>query len=130
MSILYDRRSFLRTAAGASVVAALTPELILADPYAPFTRRDAAAVRAAIRVVGRVTSAGRGIAGVRISDGVSVTRTDSDGRYEILASESADFVFCSLPAGHRIDTNASGTARFYRSLAAESRGEMSALFEL
>jgi hypothetical protein len=128
MSSSYDRRTFLKSAAGAALIATLTPELILADPYTPF--RVARRTAAVVRVTGRVSAAGRGLSGVRISDGTSVVRTDGDGRYELLTSGSAEFVSCSVPAGHRIDTHASGTARFYRAVAPDARGEMSAPFEL
>jgi hypothetical protein len=42
----------------------------------------------------------RGIAGVVVSDQIEVTTTDVDGRYELPAGKS-EFVFVSLPRGHR-----------------------------
>jgi hypothetical protein len=65
-----------------------------------------------------VTGNGRGLAGVRVSDGVSVVRTGADGSYALIADGSQPFVFVSTPAGWQPARNASGTARFYQPIAA------------
>ena len=46
----------------------------------------------------------RGIPGVVVSDQVAVTTTDSDGQYALPAS-GGEFVFVSLPRGHRSVNN-------------------------
>jgi hypothetical protein len=118
-----DRRHFLRLsglAAGALALptgglsAQRLAERVLADPYAPLPSVDAR--RAPIRVTGRVHLAGKGVGGVRVSDGVSVVRTRTDGRYTLLADPLQRFVMISTPAGHTPARNATGTARFYQPL--------------
>jgi hypothetical protein len=42
----------------------------------------------------------RGIAGVAVSDQITVTSTDAEGRY-LLSGSAGEFVFVSLPRGHR-----------------------------
>lgn len=120
-----DRRTFLRASAGAAVV---LPERILADPYAPLLRRRPAS--AAIRVRGRVTTGGRGVAGVSITDGRDVVATASDGTYELISDDGRPFVHLAVPSGHRIPVGPSGTARFYHPLRAGARGEMEASWDL
>ena len=120
------RRSFLSLAAGATAGLAL-PGGLLADPYAPLPQSTPARP---VRIRGRVTARGRGVAGVSVSDGVTVVGTDGSGRYEILSSSDRDFVFCSLPSGYRIPVNEPGTARFYHRVRPDRRGEMEAAFAL
>ena len=122
------RRTFLRTAAGLSAAGLLTPERILADPYRPWRRTDPSA--SPVRVRGRVLAAGRGVGGVRISDGLRVVRTDQDGGYELLTDSSRGFVTCSPPARHAIGRNATGTARFYQPLQPTPAGEVDLPFYL
>jgi hypothetical protein len=128
----YDRRSFLRTAAGLSAASLLTPETILADPYRGWSRgrRGMAALDEPVRVRGRVRAGMRGVSGVRVSDGLSVVRTDREGYYELVTDRSRSFVCCSIPSGHRIGQNETGTARFYRPLDAGPRAEVDAVFDL
>lgn len=68
------------------------------------------------KVSGRITSGGKGVADVSVSDGFSVTRTDSRGNYALEAHYDARFVFFSLPSGYEIP-NEEGVARFYMPLA-------------
>ena len=107
-----DRRHFLRLAGLSAGAAALPGELlaerIVRDPYAPW--RDA--VRPPVRVRGRVHVDGRGVANVRVSDGVSVVRSDRDGRYTLLADPLQPFVMISTPAGHEPARNAAGTCQW------------------
>ncbi len=123
-----DRRSFLRTVAGLSATTVLTPEHVLADPYRPWRRLVLGADP--VRIRGRVLAAGRGVAGVRISDGLNVARTDAEGRYEIVTDSSRSLVSCSTPAGYRIGQNPTGTARFYEEVRPGSNGEAEHVFHL
>ncbi|MGA7305668.1 MAG: metallophosphoesterase N-terminal domain-containing protein, partial [Rhodothermales bacterium] len=66
-----------------------------------------------VRVTGRVASGGRGVAGIRVSDGRQVALTDPDGAYELVADSSSQYVWISVPDGHRIPMSDSGTANFY-----------------
>lgn len=117
-----DRRSFVRSASVALGALAL-PERILADPYAPLVRR--ASIGRPVRITGRVTGGGRGLAGVRVSDGLQVVRTGADGRYTLIADGSQPFVFVSTPAGWQPARNPSGTARFYQPITAAAEQQVS-----
>ena len=123
------RRAFLASAAGASAVAVLSPETIVADPYAPWIPRREPTPEP-IRIRGRVVASGTGLPRVGITDGRSVVRTEDDGRFELLSSTDRQFVSCSLPSGYRIPVSPVGTARCYRSIRPDRRGEMDTLFEL
>ena len=84
----------------------------------------------AVRVQGRVHAGSKGIAGVAVTDGLNVTRTDEEGRYELISNSRRDFVYLSLPSGYQIPTNPTGTARFYQPLRSDGNGEAEAVFEL
>lgn len=62
---------------------------------------------------GRVTAEGRGVAGVRVTDGRSFTETDRRGRYRLAADEEAKFVYLTLPDGYEIPARA-GAATLYQ----------------
>lgn len=103
------RRRFLKQAALAGAALA-APALWLPGPAR--ARRRAAPVR----VRGRVEAGGRGLEGVGVTDGLTVARTEADGAFELIADARQPFVHCSVPAGHRIPQNETGTARFYEPL--------------
>lgn len=119
------RRDFLRSAALAGAALAL-PGRILADPYRPLLRLCGRPVR----VTGRVIAGAAGVANAAVSDGVSVVTTDAAGRFTLLADSTRPFVFLSVPPGFALPTSPTGTAAFYRPLAPDARGEMSAQFTL
>lgn len=52
---------------------------------------------------GKVSSQGRGISGVAVSDGLRITYTDKKGAYRLVSTEIVDFIFISLPADYRVD---------------------------
>ncbi len=83
-----------------------------------------------IRIRGRVTAGGRGIRGISITDGLRIIETGQDGEFELLSDDRRLFVYLSLPAGYRIPTNPTGTARFYQKIEPDQNGEMRAVFEL
>lgn len=121
-----DRRSFLRaTTFGAAALA--LPDLPWSRPRPASTRRIR---ERPVRVRGRVTSAGRGIGRVAVSDGVTVVDTAADGGFELVTSTRRPFVSLSIPSGYRIPQNPAGTARFYRAVVPDARGEMEATFDL
>jgi len=64
------------------------------------------AVEAQTPVVrGRVTAGGTPIAGVLVSDGHHVVRTDVEGKYQLaVGPDSGRFVFVSIPPGYWIET--------------------------
>ena len=85
---------------------------------------------AAITVSGRVTGPDGGLEGVSVTDGVTVTQTDADGRYELAASPRRPFVYLSVPSGYQLPTHDTGTARFYKPLDATAGSTADASFQL
>ena len=67
-------------------------------------------------LVGLVTdsSTGKGISGVVVSDGFSVTKTDANGVYQFPASRYAKTVFLSVPADYEIPLDANKKPAFYK----------------
>lgn len=56
-------------------------------------------------VIGRVTGYGKPLAGVLVSDGRRVVRTDAEGRYKLaVGPDSGPFVFVSTPPGFWTDS--------------------------
>ena len=79
------------------------------------------------RIRGRVSSrrgAGRGVAGVVVSDGLSSVATTAGGEFELVSDTRARFAFLSLPKGYEVP------ARFYEPLVFDEAGEAKASFEL
>lgn len=64
------------------------------------------------KVQGKVTSAGKGIPNVVISDGYHVVKTGSDGSFGFEPHVNAEFVFLSVPSGYAIP-HKKGVADFY-----------------
>lgn len=58
---------------------------------------------------------GRGLAGVAVTDGTHVVRTDSRGRYTLQSTNEAHFVYLSLPAGFEVPAE-EGLPRFYKKI--------------
>jgi hypothetical protein len=56
--------------------------------------------------------------------------SDRDGYFEIVTMSDRQFVWASLPSGYSIPQNPSGTACFYRPLAAAQGDEVDVLFQL
>lgn len=121
------RRDFL-AATGALLAGAALPERLLADPYAPLAVRRAPG--APVRVTGHVTVGGRPAAGVRVSDGRTVTRTAADGRYALRSDRGRPWVSVVLPRGARFPRLASGPAALHQPLRPDARGEATAHFAL
>lgn len=125
-----DRRHFLHlaglatgtlatgTLAADAFAAGALPERLLADPYAPLGDPRARLNLSPVRITGRVHVDGKGVAGVRVSDGATVVTTARDGRYTLLADPLRPFVMVSTPAGHEPARNPAGTMRFYESITA------------
>ena len=59
---------------------------------------------------------GSAIGNVVVSDGVSLTVTDSDGYYQLDADEHSRFVFISTPSGYLSAVRPAGEASFYQEL--------------
>ena len=69
---------------------------------------------------GRVTSAGRGIANVVVSDGFSVVLTDSKGKYTLTPDTKATNIFMSTPSGYEFRTRYN-VARQYETLGSRNQ---------
>gem|GEM_PF-6510439 len=59
---------------------------------------------------------GKPVAGVCVSDGVSVVRTAEDGTYAIDSDKSQGFVFISVPSGYKVKMREDGTPAFWQAL--------------
>ncbi len=58
-----------------------------------------ATLQAAV-VSGKITSDGKGVAGVPVSDGITVVTTDATGNYSINTDKKLGYVFYTLPSGY------------------------------
>ena len=121
-----NRRGFLRTLTLGSAAVAGTSSL--AGQMGGRPSPSPVAGRH-IRIRGQVRGDGRPLARVSVTDGYSVVRTDADGEFEIPSDHKASFVYLSLPAGFRIPTNPTGTARFYEPIP-PGQDEVSVTFDL
>lgn len=96
----------------------LTGGLILAGEL-PFS----AQAGTARKIKGKVSAAGRGIAGVVVSDGYSVMQTDSKGRFEMQPHAAATSVFLSTPAGYAF-LQENNITRHYNKLSMAGKKEI------
>lgn len=123
-----SRRQFLRAASLAAL-----PPMLAADPVRPLRRRvpgQSIAPAPPVRVRGLVHSAGRGLVGVSVTDGLNVVATGRDGRFELVTDRSRGHLSVSVPSGFELPTNPSGTTRCYAPLRPDAQGEMSLSFGL
>lgn len=90
----------------------------------------AAASARPVQVRGQVTVDGAPRAGVAVSDGLSVVRTDADGAYHLPTSTRRGHVFVSLPGDVRVPVSAAGTAAFFHPLSPDAAGRQRADFPL
>ncbi len=66
------------------------------------------AAASASTVTGRITCEGNGVAGVPVSDGVSIVLTDSLGRYSLSGAMPYGIIFYTLPGGYEPETYDNG----------------------
>ncbi|GAB3924602.1 calcineurin-like phosphoesterase C-terminal domain-containing protein [Mucilaginibacter myungsuensis] len=71
-------------------------------------------------VSGKVTATGKGLAGVYVTDGYSVVKTDNKGAYNIKTDDRAEFVYISVPAGYDFP-HEDKVAKFYHPLKEASK---------
>jgi hypothetical protein len=57
------------------------------------------------KITGVVQAATQPIAGVVVSDGVNVVKTDAEGRYELLSDKQNGYVFISIPSGYEVPSD-------------------------
>ena len=70
---------------------------------------------------GRVTAGEQGVAGVGVTDGRMIVRTDARGNYRLPSTSEAEFVYLSLPDGYEIPTEG-GASRIYRRIDPQGKG--------
>lgn len=61
---------------------------------------------------GVITSAGKGVAGVLVTDGTNITKSDAQGCYTLHATPQAEFVYIIQPSGYQMQFQ-NGACRFY-----------------
>lgn len=69
-----------------------------------------------VGVTGRVTSRGKGLSHVVVSDGYQVVQTDATGSYSFQSAFQSQFVFISIPAGYVIEQQTNGSALFFQKI--------------
>jgi hypothetical protein len=90
---------------------------------------QAATPSAPVLLKGQVLDeAGKGLAGVAVTDGTTIVSTDARGRYSFYTIANAPFVYISLPAGYEIPHDR-GVAQFYKKINAQ-KGAFHASFQL
>ncbi|MBK7867907.1 MAG: hypothetical protein IPJ75_13550 [Ignavibacteriales bacterium] len=106
-----DRRNFIKSALG---ISALMVVESFTSPIQKLIGPENKHSNLVRKIRGRVMSEGKPVSGVVVSDGISVVLTGKDGSYEFDSLSGQKFVFISNPAGYEIETNTTGTARFYK----------------
>ncbi|ADY53715.1 metallophosphoesterase [Pseudopedobacter saltans DSM 12145] len=81
-------------------------------------------------VKGMVYATGVGLAGVIVSDGIEVTRTDENGIYYLPSKKTKDFVFVSIPGGYEVNTSNGILPVFYKHFELGSNAAEAISFEL
>ena len=61
-----------------------------------------------------LTDTGSPVAGVAVSDGVTIAQTDASGAYELPYRDNAEFVFVSVPSGYDIPLDNTGSPLMYK----------------
>ena len=119
-----SRRRFLRQSA------VLVGGAVLLPPSLAYSAAQPLRPAVPVRIRGRVQTGGRGLAGVAVTDGLSIVETANDGAFALVSNTRRPFVYLSMPAGFAMPQNETGTARFYRPIEAGPGGEMQVLFDL
>ncbi|MDO4511058.1 MAG: calcineurin-like phosphoesterase family protein [Bacteroidales bacterium] len=74
-------------------------------------------------MTGRVACEGRGIAGVAVSDGITVVTTDSTGHYALQSDKANGYVFISIPRGYMVDMAHGFNPQFWQRLSADVKAK-------
>ena len=73
------------------------------------------------KLSGKVSSAGKALPNISVTDGFTVVVTDNDGNYSFYAHSNARFVYISIPAGHQIPHEES-ISQFYSLISHKGTG--------
>ena len=86
------------------------------QPGAQITEINGTTILADNNLVGLVSdsSTGKGIAGVAVSDGYTVCKTDNNGVYQFKANRYARSVYISLPAAYQVPLDKNKKPAFYK----------------
>lgn len=117
------RRDFLK-AAGIVSAAIAAPATIVSAAENKGQSKDLSTTI----LKGRISSAGKGLAGVAVTDGINVTKTSANGNYQLVSNKTTRFVYLSVPAGYEFPHEKSIT-KFFRPID-HSKGSFVADFEL
>ncbi|WP_316784369.1 calcineurin-like phosphoesterase family protein [Pedobacter frigiditerrae] len=104
-----NRRSFIKEGS------LLATTLFVSLKSYPFSLFDADN-----KISGSITSNGKGVANVVVSDGFNVVKTDKDGNYIIEVNTLAKFVWLSTPSGYEFKTD-SYLAKHYQNASANAK---------
>lgn len=78
------------------------------------------AFAASVIVKGKVSTAGKGIPSVQITDGTNVVLTDRNGRFKIETSSKNEYIYYSLPSGYNSPIE-NGIPVFYKKINPEKK---------
>ena len=65
-------------------------------------------------VYGRVSSEGRPVGGVAVTDGIEITTTDADGYYYLNSTKPHGMVYMSVPSGYTVERGYGAVPQFFR----------------
>ena len=80
-------------------------------------------------VSGRVLSDGKPIAGVPVTDGITIVTTDSKGKYALDADDANRFVYITIPSGYEIPVT-NGVPTFFAEIKPDKNGNFKHDFNL
>lgn len=112
-----NRRKFLKklgiTAGGISTIGGLSP--IFANT------KEQLVTNKPIKINGRVTTNGKGVANVQVTDGQQIVLTDQNGNFNFLSNNNRKFVYITQPAGYKINQLDNGSADFFKPIDATKK---------
>ena len=68
------------------------------------------------QISGCVSSQGRGLAGVAVTDGSNIVLTDSMGRYSLATLSLSQFIYITTPSGYDVPVASGSIPQFYHTL--------------
>ncbi|MDR2037994.1 MAG: calcineurin-like phosphoesterase family protein [Bacteroidales bacterium] len=78
---------------------------------------------------GKVSCEGKGVADVRVTDGINITYTDAKGNYSLRSNATVEFVYISVPSGYKIPLK-DGIPYFYTAVNEKIREKQKIDFTL
>lgn len=126
---MFKRREFIKSLGLSSVAWLGMGDAVFAGVQKELPVLDLPTLFSPIRIKGKVSAAGKGLAGVSVSDGRIVAQTNANGDFELISGSDRDFVFVSMPSGYEIQKQANGSASFFQKID-KAKAEQSFQFEL